>query len=72
MIHSSDNKKVSNFSWQEKKTRVFENTKALKFPDNDDPLAGYKRYTNFSYEEILDRSLRISNKIVEDFQKSLF
>ena len=72
MIHSSDNKKGSNSSWDDKKTKVFENTKALKFPDNDDKLAGYKLYTNFTYSEILDRSLRISNKIVEDFQKPLF
>jgi uncharacterized protein with ParB-like and HNH nuclease domain len=72
MIHSSDNKKGSNSSWDDKKTKVFENTKALKFPDNDDQLAGYKLYVNFTYSEILDRSLRISNKIVEDFQKPLF
>jgi uncharacterized protein with ParB-like and HNH nuclease domain len=72
MIHSSDNKKGSNLSWKDKKTKVFENTKALKFPDNDDKLAGYKLYNDFTYTEILDRSLRICNKIVEDFQKPLF
>jgi uncharacterized protein with ParB-like and HNH nuclease domain len=72
MIHSSDNKKGSNLSWQEKRTRVFENTKALKFPDNDDPLAGYKLYNEFTFAEILDRSLRICNKIVEEFQTPLF
>ena len=72
LLHSANNKKASNNNWLNKKERIFENDEVFKFPNNEDKLVGFKIYkdTNFTFKEIIDRSFKITNEIITNFEKN--
>ena len=66
VIHSASNIKAKNYNLNEKKER-FKPNHFVKIPSNTNDRTGLDIYSDFSYKEIITRSLTIINDIFENF-----
>ena len=66
VMHASTNIIASNKEFAEKKT-IYQDTNILKLPKNDNEKIGLNQYEDFTYKEIITRSLRIIDGIFGKF-----
>jgi uncharacterized protein with ParB-like and HNH nuclease domain len=68
VLHAGTNIKASNKGFTSKKD-LFEDSKWIKIPSNKDQI-GINQYDNFAFEEIITRTIKLTNSIVEKFKNN--
>gem|GEM_PF-2112634 len=67
VLHSGTNIRTSNKEFVEKKG-IYDDDKYVKIPSNQNSQIGINKYSEFTYQEILDRSLAIIDGIMDKFK----
>ena len=66
VIHSTENISASNLGFTDKK-KYYESQLYIKLPKSQNSEVGFDSYQDFTYKEIITRSLTIINRIFENF-----
>jgi uncharacterized protein with ParB-like and HNH nuclease domain len=66
VLHSGTNIKTSNREFEHKK-ELYDDDRYIKIPSNQNPKIGIKKYHDFSYKEIIIRSLEIIDGCIDKF-----